>query len=120
MLDQFYISVLNFYKSHLGRKSLSIALIYINLLELSIIILLSSFFLAFAKQMKLITLSATKFWIIFTLISVFIIFKNWMRFNGKRRTILKAKIKAKPMSIYLLWSLPLACLALTYILFQVQ
>lgn len=120
MLDQFYISVLNFYKGHLGRKSLPIALIYINLLELSIILLLSSFFLAFAKQIKLTTLSTTKFWTIFVLISVFIVFKNWMRFNGKRRNVLKAKIKAKSTSIYLLWSLPFACLALTYILFQVQ
>ncbi len=120
MLDHYYISVFNYYKKTLGKRSLSLALAYINFLELSIILALGAFFMAFAKQMKMITISSTKFWILFALISVFIIFKNWMRFNGKKRNVLNAKTKAKNTSIYPLWFLPIGCLAIAFILLQVQ
>ncbi len=119
MLDNYYITIFNHYKKALGRRSLTLAMFYINLLELTIILVLAAFFLAFAKQMNLITMSSTKFWILFSLISVFIIFKNWMRYNGKKRNIIKAKLKAKH-SIYLLWLLPVGCLGLSFILLQVS
>jgi len=120
MLDGFYISVFNHYKKALGTKSLSIALLYINLLELSIALALATFFMAFASQMKLLVMSSTKFWVLFTLISIFIVFKNWMRYNGKKRIVLNAKLKGKKTSIYLLWILPFGCLVIALILLQVQ
>lgn len=119
MLDTFYISIFNYYKKTFGKKSLTIALLYINFLELSIILALGAFFLAFANQMKLLVMSSTKFWILFVLVSVFVVFKNWMRYNGKKRIILNAKLKSKPTSIYLLWILPFGCLILAVILLQV-
>jgi len=119
MLDNFYISVFNFYKARLGKRTNRIALFYINFLEVSIYFLLGSFFLAFASQMNIIRIVISKFWILFGLISAFIIFKNWMRYNGKKRNILKAKVKTK-QSIYLLWLLPIGCLILALILLQVQ
>lgn len=120
MLDNYYISVFNHYKKSLGKRSLTVALIYIILLELSIILALISFFKAFASQMKITVISSTKFWILFTLVSVFILFKNWMRYNGKKRNILNAKIKSKTNSIYLLWLLPLGGFVLAFILLQVK
>ena len=119
MLDNFYTSVLYHYKKRLGKKALSLAMLYINLLELSILLALSSFSLAFASQMKMAVMSSTKFWVLFSLIGLFIIFKNWMRYNGKKRNILNAKVKPKHTSIYLLWLLPLGCFAIAFILFQV-
>ena len=119
MLDTFYISIFNYYKKAFGKKSLSLALLYINFLELSIILALGAFFLAFANQMKMLVMSSTKFWVLFSLVTVFVISKNWMRYNGKKRTILNAKLKGQTTSIYLLWILPFGCLILAFILLQV-
>ena len=119
MLDTFYISIFNHYKKRFGKKSLKLALLYINFLELSIILVLGAFFMAFANQMKMIVMTTTKFWITFTLIAIFIIFKNWMRYNGRKRTILNAKVKGSDTSIYLLWILPLGCICIAFILLQV-
>jgi hypothetical protein len=120
MLDSFYISILNHYKKRLGKKALSLSMLYINFLELSIILTLSAFALAFSSQMKMAVMSNIKFWVLFSLVALFIVFKNWMRYNGKKRNILNAKIKSKHTSIYLLWLLPFGCFALAMILLQVQ
>jgi hypothetical protein len=119
MLDTFYISIFNYYKKTLGKKSLGLSLLYINFLELSIVLALGAFFMAFASQMKLLVMSSAKFWVLFTLVAVFIVFKNWMRYNGKKRNVLNAKIKGNTTSIYLLWFLPFGCLTIAFILLQV-
>jgi len=120
MQDRYYITVFNHYKKAFGRRSLTIALFYINFLELSFTFVLAAFFMAFAKQMKIQVMSSTKFWVLLSLIALFIMAKNWMRYNGKKRTILNAKLKYKQTSILLLWLLPLGCCALALILLQVQ
>ena len=120
MLDNYYISLLNHYKKRLGKKSLKLAFLYINFLELALILALGAFALAFATQMKMLVMSSTKFWVLFSLVGLFIIFKNWMRYNGKKRNILNAKLKSQRRSIYLLWLLPFGCLAIALILLQVQ
>ncbi|EDP72658.1 hypothetical protein FBALC1_16192 [Flavobacteriales bacterium ALC-1] len=120
MLDTLYITIFNHYKKSLGKRSLPIALLYINFLELSIILALAAFFMAFASQMKMGLMSSTKFWVLFIIVALFVVFKNWMRYNGKKRNILNAKFKSKKTSIYLLWFLPLGCLAIAFILLQVQ
>ena len=119
LLDSFYITIFNHYKKALGKKSIKVALLYINLLELSIAFALAAFFLAFAKQMKMQLMSDTKFWVLMTLLSFFILFMNWMRYNGKKRTILNANSKRVNLSIYLLWIIPLGCFTIAIILFQV-
>jgi len=119
MLDTLYISIFNHYKKSLGKRSLIVSLVYINLLEISIILALGAFFLAFASQMKMAVMSSTKFWVLFIIIALFVAFKNWMRFNGKKRTILNAKSKHKKTPVYLLWLLPLGCFAIAFILLQV-
>ncbi|MDN3491398.1 hypothetical protein [Winogradskyella bathintestinalis] len=120
MLDKYYIAVFNYYKKSLGKRSLTIAQLYINFLELSIVLALGAFFMAFAIQMKMPTMSSTKFWILLVLIGLFIISKNWMRYNGKKRNVLSVKLKRNETSIYLLWLLPVGCFLLAVILLQVQ
>lgn len=119
MLDNYYIQIFNYYKKKLGKRSLKIALFYITFLELSIIIALLAFLMAFASQMKMSVMSSSKFWVLYTLIALFIIFKNWMRYNGKKRNILNAKLKRNDTSIYLLWILPVGCFAIAFILLQI-
>jgi hypothetical protein len=118
MLDTFYISVFNYYKKRFKKRTIAIALFYINVLEISIYLALGSFFLAFANQMKIVTMSLQKFSLLFGLVSIFIVFKNWMRYNGKKRNILNAKPKVK-YSISIIWLLPFACIGLAFILLQV-
>ena len=91
---------LNYYKKRLGKRSLTIALFYINVLELSILMSLGTFFMAFATQMKINSISSNKFWILFSLASLFIMFKNWMRYNGNKRNILNAK--SRPQWVFLI------------------
>lgn len=119
IFDTYYISIFNYYKKALGKRSIKIALIYINILELTITLALAAFFMAFAGQMKMQVMSSTKFWTLYLLIALFIMFKNWMRYNGKKRTILNAKSKPNQTSIYLLWLLPLGCLVMALVLLQV-
>lgn len=119
LFDEFYITIFNHYKKALGKRSIKVALLYINLLKLSIAFALAAFFLAFAKQMKMQIMSDTKFWVLMTLLSFLIVFMNWLRYNGKKRTILNAKSKRSSLSIYLLWIIPLGCIAISVILFQV-
>ncbi|MCB0400423.1 MAG: hypothetical protein KDD26_12590 [Winogradskyella sp.] len=119
MLANFYINIFNYYKKHFGKRTNRIALIYINLLEVSIYLALATFFLAFSSQMNIVTIAMYKFWVVFGLVSIFIIFKNWMRYNGRKRNIINAKLKAR-YPIYLLWVLPLACFSLAFILLQVS
>lgn len=119
IFDNFYISIFNHYKKTLGKKSINIALLYVSLLELSIALALGAFFMAFAGQMKMQVMSSTKFWVLYALIVLFVVSKNWMRYNGKKRMILNAKLKRNHTSIYLLWVLPVGCIALAFILLQV-
>jgi len=119
IFDTYYISIFNYYKESLGKRSLKVALFYITFLELSITLALAAFFMAFANQMKMQVMSSTKFWVLFALIALFIVFKNWMRYNGKKRNILNAKSKLNNTSIYLLWLLPIGCFAIAFILLQV-
>ena len=76
--------------------------------------------MAFARQMRLVTMSQTKFWTLYIITGIFICFKNWMRYNGKKRNILKAKSKTKQMSIYLLWALPVIFSLLALVFYQVK
>ncbi|WP_458628402.1 hypothetical protein [Winogradskyella sp. PC D3.3] len=119
LFDSYYMIIFNHYKKAFGKRSLDIALFYITFLELSIILALAAFLMAFASQMKTALMSNTKFWILYGLIALFIISKNWMRYNGKKRNILNAKQKRKDTSIFLLWLLPLGSFAIAFILLQV-
>jgi hypothetical protein len=66
-------------------------------------------------------MSSSNAWTLFVLTSIFICFKNWMQYTGKRRMIINAKMikkKSNTYSIYLLWLLPIAIIGLAYVLFQ--
>jgi len=120
MLDNYYISILNTYKNNLGKNALTLALYYVSVLESIIGLAIMAFFRAFASQLKIGTISNSKFWIVFAGITVVILFKNWMRYNGKKRHVLKAKLSAKKIPIYVLLILPVGILAIAIVLLQVK
>jgi len=119
--DQFYYSVFSFYKKRYKQKANSIALVYVSVLQISLLFLLGCFFAAFFNKMHADVMSNTNAWTLFVLASVAIHFKNWMQYTGKRRMMINAKMikKKKPeTNIWLLWVLPIITLGLAYIVFQ--
>ena len=122
LFDTVFYNIFSYYKSTLKQKANSIAVIYITILQISILLLLGVFFAGFFRQMNMVTMSASKAGTLFVLIAIFVYFKNWMQYTGKRRMMINAKMNKKKSkntyNIYLLWLLPIAILGLTYVVFQ--
>jgi hypothetical protein len=118
MFDIYYIAFFNVLKSSFGKKAMKLALYYVSLLELSFYVLIAAFFAAFTSQMRLGVMSKSKVLILSVLGILFICFKNWIRYNGKRRNILSAKSKRRKLKLWQLIMLPLVCLFLALIFFQ--
>lgn len=121
VFDKFYYSIFSFYKKRYKQKANTVALLYVSLFQISVLLLLGVFFAKFFSQMHMNTMSETKAWTLFIIVSIIIHFKNWMQYTGKRRMMINAKMvkKNKPRtSIWLLWLLPLATLGLAYVVFQ--
>jgi hypothetical protein len=113
MFDNLYLKVFNFYKPRLKQKAGNLAVIYISLVQIAIFILLMEFFLVFSKQMNFAGLSTSKviFIIIFGCFGIY--FKNWMTYTGRKRNVLKSKLKNKnDQSIVVLWLIPIALMFL--------
>lgn len=84
MFNQLALNIFNHYKPRFKRKANVIAVFYLSLLQCSILLLLGVFFSEFFTQMKVNTMSSSKAWTLFAIVSVFIYFKNWMSFTGKK------------------------------------
>ena len=118
MFDNYYISCLNYLKPILGKKAIQLTYWYICILELSFYALLISFFAAFTSQMNIQTLDRDKVVILLILGTLFICFKNWMRYNGKRRNVLSASSRKNKIKGLLLWLAPLLSLLLSVLFYQ--
>jgi hypothetical protein len=108
-----------YYKKKNGKKAIRFATLYVSILQCSFLLLLGVFFTGFFKQMHVDTMSASKAWTLFILISVALFFKNWMQYSGKKRNMLNAKRlqqKNQAYSIGLLFILPFIVLGLAYVL----
>ena len=119
VFDQFALNIFNYYKPRLKRKANTIAVFYLSLLQCSLLLLLGVFFTEFFNQMKVETMSSSNAWILFIIASVFIYFKNWMSFTGKKRLLLNTKSNKKKFNTYnvwVLWLVPFACIAISLML----
>lgn len=119
IFDQFFFSVFTYYKTSYKKKANTIAIVYITLLQISIMLVLGCFFAAFFQQMKVDTLTSENAWILFIVTSIVIYFKNWMSYNGKSRMVISAHMsnqKKLGYNIILLWLLPIAITALSLML----
>lgn len=119
--DTLFYNIFSFYKPKYKQKANRIAIFYVTLMQAALILLLGVFFSQFFHQMNMETMSSSKAWTLYVLIVIFIQFKNWMQYTGKRRMMINSKMlrrKSNTHNIYLLWLLPLAILGLTYIVFQ--
>lgn len=119
--DALFFHVFKHYKSNKSKKANIIATFYITVLQCTLLLLLGVFFAGFFSQMHVATMSAPKAWTLFILVSVFIYFKNWMQYGGRKRKVLNVKIlkrKKLSYSMGLLWLLPVSVVGLTLVLLQ--
>ncbi len=91
LFDQFYISVYQKVKKYKPKLAAKAARFYVSLLQIGLFLLLGVFFIKFCEQMKSTFLTTPNAWLLFVGISLFILFKNWMGYNGKKRSILLSK-----------------------------
>lgn len=121
IFDSLFFNVFKHYKRVNRKKANHYATVYISILQCSILLLLGIFFAGFFGQMHMNTMSQDKAWILFFMASVFIFFKNWMQYAGRKRKVLNAKMlkkKSQNYSIFMLWLLPVACILLSAIIWQ--
>ena len=121
LFDKLFYSVFKHYKDVKNKKANNIATAYISILQSALILLLGVFFAGFFNQMNVNTLSQDKAITLFILACIFIFFKNWMQYAGRKRKVLNAKmLKSKSLgyNIWLIWLLPAVCLGLSLIIYQ--
>ena len=121
LFDQLFFSVFKHYKEAQNKKANQIATIYISVLQCTLLLLFGVFFAGFFNQMNMNTMSQDKAITLFILACIFIFFKNWMQYAGRKRKVLNAKMlkrKSLGYNIWLIWILPLVCLGLTFIIYQ--
>ncbi len=121
LFDILFYHIFSRYKPKYKQKANSIAITYVTFLQVALLLLLGIFFAGFFKQMNMVTMSSAKAWTLFVLVSIFIYFKNWMQYTGKKRMMINAKMnkkKVQPYSIWLLWALPIATLGMAYVIYQ--
>ncbi|MDO5978561.1 hypothetical protein [Flavivirga spongiicola] len=121
LFDILFYNMFSQYKAKYKQKANNIAITYVTLLQVSLLLLLGVFFAGFFRQMNMVTMSSTKAWTLFVLMAVFIYFKNWMQYTGKKRMMINAKMnkkKTQHYNIWLLWLLPIAALGLSYVVYQ--
>lgn len=117
--DILFYNIFSYFKPKYKQKSNSIAIVYVSVLQCTLLLLLGVFFAGFFSQMNVSTMSQEKAWIIFILVSGFVCFKNWLQYTGKRRMMINTKMNKKklnPYNIWLLFLLPILVLGLTYVL----
>lgn len=120
--NRLYLTTFNRFKARFRQKANTIALFYVSIVEIAIILLLGIFFIKFLDQMKVIIMNGTNGWLLFIILALFIHFKNWLSYSGRKRRILNAKLSIKKdleFSLFVLISLPLGLLGLSLIMLEV-
>ncbi|MEY8868037.1 hypothetical protein AB9K24_00920 [Meridianimaribacter flavus] len=119
--DTLFFSFFNQIKKRYKQRSNTISVAYISLVQCSLVLLLGIFFSEFLAQMKVNTMSSSKAWTLFILVSIALYFRNWMYYSGKKRKILNTKTKSNnpQYSIVSLILLPIVTIAIA-LLFLVK
>ncbi|TXE18278.1 hypothetical protein ES692_06410 [Psychroserpens burtonensis] len=120
IFDTLFFNIFQHYKPTHKKKANTIALYYITSLQCSLLLLSGLFVSAFLNEMNSGTMTSGNAWALFIMASIFLMFKNWIQYSGKKRKVLNAKLnsKQKPESynIWLLWSLLFASILLSIII----
>tara|TARA_B110000902_G_scaffold264474_1_gene346076 strand:- start:6566 stop:6943 length:378 start_codon:yes stop_codon:yes gene_type:complete len=119
--NQLYFTVFNHFKARYKQKANSIALYYVSILQIALLLLGGIFFTKFLEQMKVVVMSSTNSVVLFCLIALFIHFKNWVNYSGRKRRVLNAKLTNKKdlgYSMFILLVLPVGIISLSILLLK--
>ena len=119
--NQLYRTVFNRFKGRFKQKSNTIALYYVSVVEIALILLLGVFFIKFLDQMKVVVMSGSNAWLLFVMTAVFIHFKNWVSYSGRKRRVLNAKLSNKKgleYSLFILIVLPIGIIGLSLLMLK--
>ncbi|WP_040279709.1 hypothetical protein [Psychroserpens damuponensis] len=123
IFDTLFFNVFEHYKPSKKKKANTIALYYITTLQCGLLLLSGIFVTAFLNEMNSISFSSESAWVLFVLLCIVIMFRNWMQYSGKKRTVLKAKLNSKKTkehyNINLLWFLLIVSVVLPLIMLSV-
>ena len=120
--NHLYLTVFNRFKARLKQKANTIALFYVSIVEIEVMLLVGIFFIKFLDQMNVVIMNGANAWLLFIMASIFIHFKNWLNYSGRKRLILNAKLsKRKDLdySLFILISLPFGLLGLSLMILKV-
>ena len=119
--NQLYITVFSRFKGRFKQKANTIALYYISVVEIALLLLIGVFFNKFLDQMKVVFMTGADAWLLFVMTAVFIHFKNWVRYSGRKRRVLNAKLSSKKgleYSSFLLIVLPIGIVGLSLLMLK--
>ena len=119
--NQLYITVFSRFKGRFKQKANTMALYYISVVEIALLLLIGVFFNKFLDQMKVVFMTGADAWLLFIMTSVFIHFKNWVNYSGRKRRVLNAKLSSKKgleYSSFLLIVLPIGIVGLSLLMLK--
>lgn len=122
IFDQLFFSVFNYYKQAKNKNANRLATWYITIFQCGLLLLLGIFFSEFFRNMKVVTLSESSAWLLYGVSALFIYFKNWIQYSGRKRKVLNAKqssSKSYKRNIYVLWLLPISSVLLAVFFLQI-
>ena len=119
--NQLYLTVFSRFKGRFKQKANTIALYYISVVEIALLLLIGVFFNKFLDQMKVVFMTGADAWLLFIMTAVFIHFKNWVNYSGRKRRVLNAKLSSKKgleYSSFLLIVLPIGIVGLSLLMLK--
>ncbi len=119
--NQLYLTVFSRFKGRFKQKANTIALYYISVVEIALLLLIGVFFNKFLDQMKVVFMTGADAWLLFIMTAVFIHFKNWVSYSGRKRRVLNAKLSSKKgleYSSFLLIVLPIGIIGLSLLMLK--
>ena len=119
--NELYLTVFSRFKSSFKQKANTIALFYVSLVEIGLTLLIGVFFIKFLDQMKVVIMSGSNAWLLFIMTALFVHFKNWVNFSGRKRRVLNAKLSNKKelqYSLFILIVLPLGIIGLSLLMLK--
>ena len=119
--NKLYLTVFSRFKSRFKQKANTIALFYVSLVEIGLTLLIGVFFVKFLDQMKVVIMSGSNAWLLFIMTALFVHFKNWVNFSGRKRRVLNAKLSNKKelqYSLFILIVLPLGIIGLSLLMLK--
>ncbi len=119
--NQLHLTVFSRFKGRFKQKANTIALFYTSVLQIALLFLGGVFFIKFLEQMKVVVMSESNAWVLFIMTAVFIHFKNWISYSGRKRRVLNAKLSNKKgleYSLFMLIVLPVGIIGLALLMLQ--